>query len=318
MNLTTTETYDICENEALTEKVKGYVLNAKSKETRRGYRSDWNQFELWCKEKNLRSMPADVSTIAAYLSDLANIKKVATIQRRLVSIKQAHSAAGYPIYRNNSLITETVKGIKKTHGAPQRAKTPLLTKDIHSMILNLGDDLQGTRDKAILLLGYTGAFRRSELVAFNVDDLNFKFEGIEVLVRRSKTDQEGKGQVVPIPYGSNPITCPVRAIQKWIERSNIVEGPLFRAINKHAQISAIGMCSASVGVIVKRNDFVMKSDGDYSAHSLRAGFCTQVAANGVTDTQGMRHSRHTNFNTWRKYVRLATIWQDSAATKLGL
>jgi len=318
MTLITAKEYEIVEAEILTDKIKDYISKAKSTETRKAYRSDWQDFEAWCKAKGLRSMPAQTSTVAAYLADIATNKKVSTVERRLVSIRQAHNMAGYPLDKRDSFITETLKGIKNAHGAPQEAKAPILTEDLRAMVKSLGSDLKGIRDKALLLVGFTGAFRRSEIVALCVEDLCFKKEGIEILLRRSKTDQTGKGATIPIPYGSNPETCPVRAVKDWLERSKIIAGPLFRAINKHGQISIDGMCSASVALIIKRNDHIKSKEGNYSGHSLRAGFCTQAAANGVSDTQGMRHSRHKKFDTWRKYVRLASVWQDSAAIKLGL
>lgn len=318
MTLIPTETFEISNIDSLTEKVKDFIKNSKSNETRRGYQSDWKQFEIWCSKMNIKSMPAQISTIVAYLSELTETHKVSTIERRLVSIKQAHRAAGYRIDKSDPLLIDTMKGIKNKHGKPQERKTPILVKDLQLMTKSLGIELKDIRDKAILLLGFTAALRRSEIVNIDIEHLHYKTEGFELLIPRSKTDQEGRGHITPIPYGSNPETCPVRALQNWINTAGIKEGPLFRAINKHGHISPKRMNSASIALIVKRNEYISEKCNDYSGHSLRAGFCTQAAANGVSDTQGMRHSRHKNFDTWRKYVRLATIWQDSAATKLGL
>lgn len=320
MSLLSNPTFEIQDAQALTEKIKDYIFCAKSAQTRKAYRSDWNEFEKWCVDKGLVSIPAEPTTIAAYLADLASSKKakVSTIERRLVSIRQGHNLAGHPLNKNDPYITETLKGIKNVHGAPQETKQPILTEDLRFMIRALGSDVKGLRDKALLLTGFTGAFRRSELVSLCYGDLNLeKKEGIEILLKKSKTDQQGKGEPIPIPYGSNPETCPVRAIRDWLDRSGIKEGPIFRAINKHGHISLKGMSSASVALIIKRNEHI-KNKKSYSGHSLRAGFCTQAAANGVSDTQGMKHSRHKKFDTWRKYVRRATVWQDNASAKLGL
>jgi integrase len=210
------------------------------------------------------------------------------------------------------------KGIKNIHGVPQISKNPILLEDLQSMLQKLGDGLQGVRDRALLLLGFSGAFRRSELVSLKIEDLKFIREGIEVLLRRSKTDQSGKGQIVPIPYGSNPFTCPVRSVQSWIEASGISEGYLLRGINRHGHVSEKGMCSASVALIVKRNSHLRGNESMFAGHSLRAGFCTTAAMKGVPEHSIMRQSRHKKSDTVKKYIRIASMWQDCAATKLGL
>jgi site-specific recombinase XerD len=318
MTLVTVQTNEIANFELIADKAKFYIGNAKSENTRKAYRSDWKDFLGWCESNHLTALPASPETVVAYIVEKAETLKTASLDRRLVSIRAAHSMAGHYFDKNNALISETMKGIKNTIGTAQTMKSPVLIEDLRAMVKTLGADLKGIRDKALLLVGFTGAFRRSELVGINVEDLSFKKEGIEILLRRSKTDQTGKGETIPIPYGSNLDTCPVRSLKDWLDHSKVTVGPLFRAINKHGHINDKGMCSASVALIIKRNDHIKSKEGNYSGHSLRAGFCTQAATNGVSDTQGMKHSRHKKFDTWRKYVRLASVWQDSAATKLGL
>jgi len=318
MSLITCQAYEIASFELLAEKTKAYIANAKSANTRKSYRSDWKDFEQWCVANRLTSMPASPQTVVAYLMEKAEILKMSSLDRRLVSLRQAHAMAGHPFDKGNVLITETLKGIKNTHGKPQVAKAPILVEDLRAMVQNLEDNLQGKRDRALLLFGFTGAFRRSELVSLKVEDLRFTREGIEILLRRSKTDQEGKGTILPIPFGSNPDTCPVRAIQAWLEESRIQAGFIFRGINKHGHISEKGMNPASVSLIIKRNEHIKDRAIEFGGHSLRAGFCTQAAINGVSAHSSMRQARQKKIETHQKYIRIANMWQDCAATKLGL
>ncbi|MBS0272755.1 MAG: site-specific integrase [Proteobacteria bacterium] len=215
-------------------------------------------------------------------------------------------------------ISDTFKGIRNTHGKAQTRKTPIVIDDLRSMVQGLKDDLIGKRDRALLLFGFSGAFRRSELVSLQIEDMAFKREGVEILLRRSKTDQEGKGELIPIPYGSNLETCPVRSIQSWLEASGIKSGFLFRAINKHGHVSQKGMSPASIAFIIKRNAYIKGKEMQFSGHSLRAGFCTQSALSGVASHASMRQARQKKFETHQKYIRIADMWKECAATKLGL
>lgn len=318
MTIEVTETFDICQYEEMTEQIKDYMAKSKSEATRKAYRNAWKDFDLWCVTKGLISLPAQPATIAAYLIDKAQSLKIATLEQRLVAIRQAHKLSGHPWDNNDIIIADTFKGIKNTHGKPQIRKDPIILEDLQKMVYGFGNDITGKRDRALLLLGFTGAFRRSELVSLQVSDLNFKREGIEVFLRKSKTDQEGKGAIIPIPYGSNPETCPVRAIQDWLTDSFIEEGFVFRGINRHGQIANKGLCGASVAMIIKRNGHIKDKKAKFSGHSLRAGFCTQAAINDVSVHATMRHARQKKFETHQKYVRIANMWTDNAATKLGL
>lgn len=302
----------------MAEQIKDYISKSKSKSTRKAYQNAWLDFEQWCSSKGLSSLPAMPATIAAYLIDRAKTHKIATLDQRLVAIRQAHKMAGYPIDKNNPLIFDTFKGIRNTHGVAQIRKMPIIVEDLREMVKDFGDNLIGKRDRALLLIGFTGAFRRSEIVSIQIEDLAFKREGIEIMLRRSKTDQEGKGEILPIPYGSNIDTCPVRAVQEWIEASGLKTGYLFRSINKHGHIRDKCMSPASVAFIIKRNNHVKGKESQFSGHSLRAGFCTQSALSGVAPHASMRQARQKKFETHQKYIRIADMWKECAATKLGL
>jgi len=318
MGLILAQTYEITATEMMVEEIKDYIIRAKSASTRKAYRNDWKDFDMWCRTKGLVSLPACSATIAGYLVDLSKTHKSATLERRLVSIRQAHSMAGNPLDKNDCCIGETLKGIKNTIGTAQTMKAPIVTEDLRAMVAHCADNLKGMRDRALFLIGFTGAFRRSELVSLKVEDLRFNKHGIEILLRRSKTDQEGKGETVPIPYGSNLETCPVRSLQSWLEASGISSGHLFRGINKHGRINDKGLTPTAVALIVKDNDHIKTNHTAYSGHSLRAGFCTQAAISKVSAHASMKQARQKKMETHQKYIRIADVWQDCAAAKLGL
>lgn len=313
-----------------------YAKNSKAKNTRLAYQSDWNDFYHWCKAKYLSVLPADPSTVAAYLSDRAtnpwmNRKgetrgplKVSTLERRLTTISQVHKLANKPFDRQHPTIQETWKGIRNIHGVAQNRKKPILVEDLREMIENIPIEkygklhLKGLRDRAILLIGFSGAFRRSELVAICMKDIVTTRDGVVITLKRSKTDQMGEGRDIGIPYGSNPITCPVRAIRDWLIESHIEEGPLFRSIDRHGNISRKAITHHSVALMIKNNPFLKGRSEFFSGHSLRAGFATTAAIAGVPEHMIMRQTGHKKSDTIKKYIRIGNIWKENAASKIGL
>jgi integrase len=212
-----------------------------------------------------------------------------------------------------------MKGIRRTKGVARNEKRALLTNDLRNALESLPDDLQALRDRALILLGFVGAFRRSELVALNRDDLTFVKEGIVVRIKRSKTDQEGRGTEKAIPYSSLPTLCPVRAILAWIEATPIVIEALFVSIGKSGRLHEKRLSDKAVALIIKRVLVHVGLDGaEYSGHSLRAGFATQAALNGASDRAIMQQTKHKSRAMVDRYVRVASIWTDNGATKLGL
>ena len=313
------------------ESAKTYAGLARAKNTDRAYRSDWNDFELWAKEHGLSFLPASPSTVSLYLAAKAITLKTSSLSRRLTAIRQAHQLAGLELNTRHPAITEVWKGIRNSKGISQQGKSPIVTDELRSMIDLLNTStLQGARDTALLLIGFAGAFRRSELVSIDVSDISIGREGVTIRVARSKTDQEGAGRDVGIPYGSNPSTCPVRALQDWLNASSTLEGPLFRAINKHGQIQTSRLSDKAVALIVKRTALALaKSKGlkwdvaeayaaQFSGHSLRAGLATSAAMAGVAEHTIMRQTGHKKAETLRKYIRMGTLFQDNAASKVGL
>lgn len=309
---------------------------ARAENTRKAYASDWKDFFYWCQSRNLNPLPASPQTVRVYLTSRAkqewvNYKgkthpplKVASLRRRLTAISQAHQLARQPFNKSHPDIQEVWKGIRNKLGTAQTHKEPILIEDLRKMMGALSNQekknkwLLEIRDKAILLLGFAGAFRRSELVSLSILDVNFLREGLIVSLRKSKTDQEGIGREIAIPYGSNILTCPVRALQDWLQASQINEGAIFRSINRHGQIRAKALTSHSVALIIKRNAHLADRKDLFSGHSLRAGFATTAAIAGVPEHVIMKQTGHKRSDTIKRYIRLGNRWTENAATKVGL
>ena len=300
---------------------QAYIHAAKAPATLRAYQADWRDFAAWCRAKNLCALPCLPATVALYLSESSHSLRPGTLTRRLTSINKAHRAAGHPApaLAGDLVVGETLKGIRRVHGTEQAAKQPLFTEDLRRMVAALPAGLPGVRDRALLLLGFAGAFRRSELAVLEIRDLRETPEGLVVRVARSKTDQQARGREVAIPCGSDPATCPVRACRAWIEAARLQTGPLFRRIDRHAQVNARALHKDSIGPIVKRAALAAGLDPKlYAGHSLRAGFCTQAYMNGAREFDIMRQTGHRSLETLRKYVRGRGLFRDNAANRLGL
>jgi site-specific recombinase XerD len=305
----------------LADAAQAYIQAAKAPATLRAYRSDWRHFADWCRGKGLSALPAQPHTVALYLSEASRSLRPGTLNRRLTSINKVHRAAGLaaPALADDLVVGETLKGIRRVHGTEQAAKQPLFTDELRRMVAALPGGLIGLRDRAILLLGFAGAFRRSELARLETREFRETGEGLVVRVSRSKTDQEARGREVAIPYGSDEATCPVRAWRAWMEAAGLEDGPLFRRIDRHAHINARALHKDSIGQIVKRAARAAGLDPKlYAGHSLRAGFCTQAYMNGAREFDIMRQTGHRSLETLRKYIRGRGLFRDNAAGKLGL
>lgn len=302
----------------LTEQGRRYLENAVAERTREAYRNDWLQFLAWCELAGLASMPAAPETVARYIDALAGgevgtVKgrmagrphKPSSINRKLASISVAHQAAGYDSPTRTALIRRTMQGIRRTLGVKPDRKSPLRAADLRKIVRQLDqEDLQGVRDRALLLVGYAGAFRRSELVGLDRKDVEITPFGMEITVRKSKTDQEGKGIVKKIGTAPRGATCPVRALEEWLRLSKIEEGPIFRAINRHGQIQPGALSPQSVALIVKR---IAKDAGlpveSMAGHSLRAGFVTDAKDAGAADQHIMKITGHKTARMISDYYR---------------
>ena len=303
----------------LSTRALSYIRAAKSEHTRAAYKTDWEAFESWCGRMGMQALPTDPATLIEYLSYLALDQRVSTIGRKMVSIAIQHKAHGYPSPTTDAQVREMWQGIRNTLGTAAAGKAPILIEDLRRMMEIAPRHTQGWRDRALLLIGFAGAFRRSELVGLEFEDVSFVTEGVEVLLRRSKTDQEGAGRKVAIPYGSRLDTCPVRTLQTWIEVSRITGGPLFRAVNKGGTVGREALSDKAVARIVKKYVEAIGLDPKrYGGHSLRAGLATAAAKAGAPEPAIMKQTGHKSVEMVRRYVRDGNLWRDNAATYVGL
>jgi len=301
------------------EAARDYAAHSKAENTLRAYRGDWRDFEAWTVAHARTALPASPETVALYVAALASRAKVATIRRRLATISGAHRAAGFDSPTASPAVRAVLAGVRRDKGDAQTRKAPATVEELRRMIEGIPAGLVGTRNRALLLVGFAGAFRRSELVGLRLEDVEFPSEGVVLTLRRSKTDQEGKGERVAIPYGSNPETCPVRALSAWIETARISEGPLFRPITRHGRISPEPLSPEAVAVVVKgAAGRVGLPAAEFSGHSLRAGFATAAAQAEVPEWRIMRQTRHRSRAILDRYIREANLFKRNAAASVGL
>ena len=300
-------------------KAASYVEKSKAENTRRAYRADWQDFAAWCEKYRRRALPASADTVAYYLADRSQDLKTSTLQRRLATIAEAHRAVGHELPTKHAQVKLVWAGIRREKGTAQAHVKPVLTKHIRLMVTQLPDSLLGVRDRALLLLGFAGAMRRSELVGLDVTDIAFGEEGLVVDIRKSKTDQAGEGRKIGIPKGEHEVTCPVRAVQTWLEYAAIVEGPVFRSMNKHGHVLEQRLSGKSVAAVVKRSLLAAgKSACRFAGHSLRAGLITQAAMAGVSERAIQDQSGHRSLTVMRRYIRDGSLFRENAASKVGL
>ncbi len=306
---------------AFVQRAEDFVRAAKAPATLRAYRSDWAHFEAWCETHQRLALPAEPTTVALYITDLACCRAAGTITRRLTSITKAHQSSGFetPATTRQLAVSETLKGIRRTIGTAQKCKAPLLTKDLRKIVEHLPSNLIGVRDRALLLVGYAGGFRRSEIACLTIEDANFGDDGLVIILRRSKTDQEGQGRKVAIPQGAHPDTCPVRSLREWVSAAGLYRGHLFRPVSRHGKVSQDGLNKDSIGLIVKRaGERAGYDSSTLAGHSLRAGLATQAALNGATELTIMKQTGHRSLAMLRRYIRDGDLWRNNAAASLGL
>ncbi|MBE3206601.1 tyrosine-type recombinase/integrase [Frankia sp. CH37] len=307
------------------------VRAGKAASTWRAYDADWRHFRAWCDREGLAALPAAPTTIAAYLADHAGPRgtpgalAVSTLGRRLAALSVAHLAAGVdPPPTRAPEVTSVWNGIRRTYTVAPAQVTPTRTRDIRAMIDAM--DLTGPaaprladlRDRALLLIAYSGALRRSELVALDVDDLPEDDHGLRLHIRRSKTDQDGAGALVGLPYGSRLPTCPVRAWRAWTAAAGLTDGPAFRGIDRHGHLAAKRLSDRAVADILARRAAAAGLTGRFAGHSTRRGFATEAYAHGVPEPAVMRQGRWKSRTTMDRYREDGTVWDDNAAARLGL
>ncbi len=297
---------------------KDYAANAKSESTRRAYRADWARFTNWSEDCDVAPLPAEPGVVASYVVHLAELgRKPSSIDRALVAISQAHKMAGHDSPTAAAAVRETLKGYKRQVGTAQEQKTPVEIEHLRRMLEVLPDSLIGARDRALLLIGFAGGFRRSEIIGLDVADVEFVSKGAIVTLRRSKTDQEGEGRRVGIPFGKRYETCPVRALREWIDRAEFADGPLFRAVDKHGNLAAGRLSDRTVARVVKRTALRAGYDSSrFSGHSLRAGLATSAAQAGKPERVIMATTGHRTEKMVRRYIRQGSLFANCASEGL--
>lgn len=313
------KTGNVAPIDMIPESAKEYLKASQAENTSRAYRNDWDHFSAWCAGLGKPALPATPETVTEYIADLANTHKPSTIERRIASISKAHQAAGFESPTRTEIVRSTLKGIRRVLGVAPIRKVAVRVNHLRQIMEEFPDNLQGIRDKAILLIGYAGAFRRSELAALNVEDLEFSIEGVKVTLRKSKNDQEGEGQLKGIGYGMQASTCPVKALQAWIQAAGIASGPVFRAINKHGHVADTRISDKAVSLIIKRiaPKFGLNPES-VSGHSLRAGFVTDQYKQGTPEGVIMQQTGHKSREVMGIYRREADTFAFNYTAAAGL
>jgi len=307
---------------ALTEALaaaRTYAERSLSASTRRGYARDLAAFQIWCQARAVTALPAAPQTLAAYLADLALTDRPATIGRKLAAIAVAHRDAGLESPTEHGMVKRTLAGIRREKGTAPHQKAALLVDDLRRIVAPLGASLLDRRDRALILLGFAAALRRSELVALRVEDVRFEEEGLVLRLRQSKTNQEGRLETIAVAYGSEPTTCPVRALRAWLAAAGIVDGPLFCGLTPQGGLRSTALGDRMVAHVVKRRCKAVGIDPSAVAgHSLRRGFATAAARAKKPDRVIKRHGRWKSTAMLDRYIEDGTRWGDNASAGLGL
>ncbi|MBI1282533.1 MAG: tyrosine-type recombinase/integrase [Anaerolineaceae bacterium] len=315
--------------ETLANEANKKIHNAKSKNTLIAYRSDWRHFTQWCEKNGLDPLPASVGTVVLYVTACAPRYKLSTIQRRLTAISQRHKTQDLEPPTSHKAVHSLLASIQReTHYRPNK-KEALHLSVLNQLMEHVPDGLKGVRDRAILLVGFWGCLRRSEIANLNVDDITFTDEGVTIAVQYSKTDQSGKGEKVGLCYRPNVATCPVRALQRWLEASGLTDGALFRHVKADAIKpyvlkkggKVVSVCESITGTVVAHavKKYAKKAGLDaanFSGHSLRRGFAVQADKSRVSFAALKKHGRWRHDGTVRGYQEQSDLWTDNATASI--
>jgi len=308
---------------SLHEETLNNLKNSKANNTLRAYKSDFKDFGAFCARHGFDSLPTEPKIVSLYLTHLSKNSKVSTLRRRLVSISMVHKLKGHYLDTKNPIIIENLMGIKRVKGSIQKGKKPILINHLKA-IINIIDqqkigEIKKARDKTIILVGFGGGFRRTEIISIDHEDLEFVPEGVKITIKRSKTDQFGEGMIKGLPYFSNENYCPVINLKKWLELSNIKSGPIFRRFSKGLTLTKNRLTDQSVVLIIK--DYLNLAgieNKNYSGHSLRSGFATVAAESGADERSIMAMTGHKTTQMVRRYIREANIFKNNALSKIKI
>ena len=314
----------ITDIKALKEETLLNLQSSKAKNTVRAYKSDFRDFGIFCSQNGFNSLPSEPKIVSLYLTNLSKKDvKMSTLKRRVVSIGVIHKLKGHYLDTKHPAIIENIMGIKRRRGSVQKGKKPLLINSL-KLIIDVIDkqnksNMKKLRDRSIILIGFSGGFRRNEIVNLDYDDLDFVQEGLKINVKRSKTDQFGEGFMKALPYFDNSQYCPVVSLKKWIEISKIKSGSLFRRFIKGSRLSENRLTDQSVALLIKEYLELSGIDSkNYSGHSLRSGFATAAAESGAEERSIMAMTGHKSTEMVRRYIKEANLFKNNALNKIKI
>ena len=311
------------EIKSLHEETLNNLKSSKSNNTLRAYKSDFKDFGGFCAKHGFDSLPTEPKIVSLYLTYLSKNSKMSTLRRRLVSIGMVHKLKGHYLDTKHPIIIENLMGIKRVKGSIQKGKKPILINHLKSIINVINkqeiDEIKKIRDKTIILVGFGGGFRRTELISIDHEDLEFVPDGIKITIKRSKTDQFGEGMIKGLPYFNNEEYCPVINLKKWLDLSNIKSGPIFRRFAKGSILTNNRLTDQSVVLIIKNYlNLAGIENKNYSGHSLRSGFATVAAESGADERSIMAMTGHKTTQMVRRYIREANIFKNNALSKIKI
>ena len=309
---------------ALQEETLKNLKSSKASNTIRAYKSDFKDFVLFCIKNGFKNLPSDPKIVSLYLTHLSTKEvKLSTIKRRLVSIGVIHKMKGHYLDTKHPVIVENLLGIKRRKGTIQKGKKPILINELRNILKVIDqqktEDIKKLRDKSIILIGFSGGFRRNEIVSLDYEDLDFVSEGLKITVKRSKTDQFGEGYIKALPYFEESIYCPVTTLKRWLNVSKIIKGPIFRRFSKGSKLTSNRLTDQTVALIIK--DYLNKTGIDsknYSGHSLRSGFATSAAESGAEERSIMSMTGHKSTEMVRRYIKEANLFKNNALNKIKI
>ena len=308
---------------SLHEETLNNLKSSKAINTLRAYKSDFKNFGIFCAKHGLDSLPTEPKIVSLYLTHLSKYSKISTLRRRLVSIGMVHKLKGHYLDTKHPIIIENLMGIKRVKGSIQKGKKPILINHL-KLIINVIDkqeidEIKKARDKTIILIGFGGGFRRTELISIDHEDLEFVPEGVKITIKRSKTDQFGEGMIKGLPYFANKEYCPVTNLKRWLDLSNIKSGPIFKRFSKGSVLTDYRLTDQSVVLLIK--DYLNLAgieNKNYSGHSLRSGFATVAAESGADERSIMAMTGHKTTQMVRRYIREANIFKNNALNKIKI
>ena len=314
----------ITDLKALQEETLLNLQSSKAINTVRAYKSDFKDFALFCAQNGFKSLPSEPKVVSLYLTYLSTKDvKMSTLKRRLVSIGVIHKLKGLYLDTKNPSIIENIMGIKRRKGSLQKGKKPILIKNL-KLIIDVIDqqkypNIKKLRDRTIILIGFSGGFRRNEIVSLDYDDLDFVPEGLKINIRRSKTDQFGEGLLKALPYFEKPQYCPVVSMKDWINVSRIKSGSLFRRFSKGSKLSEYRLTDQTVALLIKEYLKIAGVDSkNYSGHSLRSGFATSAAESGAEERSIMAMTGHKSTEMVRRYIKEANLFKNNPLNKIKI